>query len=127
MARDPWDDDVALPASGESDDENDWCPPSRRRGRSSKGRLTGGGNRSRERRRGIGDAFSRFLSQMEWYDYIMIPVLVILALVVVFAFDNVMQLYVLLTMRLIDLGFVLLVILIIVLVLMFIFGRPRRY
>lgn len=89
------------------DDDDDWYPTSSRNNRKT--------NRKKNSTRFSFPDIS-FLSGLEWYDYIMIPLLCISAIMIVLNFTSVMEFFLILTVRLLDVAFVLLFLLLLILV-----------
>ena len=112
------DDDMFL------EDDEPYVPPSRR------------GRRKRQRKIGLkshkqGGLFPRLLprislpSSLEWYDYIMIPLLVVIAIMIVLNFSSVMEFFFVLTVRVLSLGFELLTFHIIIAIIIAIIKRSK--
>ena len=66
-----------------------------------------------------------FPSGLEWYDYIMIPLLCIFAIMIILNFTSVMEFFLMLTIRVLDLGLLIIVLLIVIFIIYICFKRPR--
>lgn len=99
------------------DDDDNWVP-------SGSSRKPRGGNGGKKQKFNV--SLGNLNLNLAWYDYVMIPLLVILAVTIFLNFSDVMKLFLILTIRLIDIGFMLLIILILILILLLLLHR-RRY
>ena len=90
-----------------------------------KGLLPGTGRRKRTRGRKskIPDIFNG--SALEWYDWVMIPLLIFMGVMIVLHFDGIMTFFLFLTIRLIDLGLIILLFIFLILFVILIFRRRR--
>ena len=98
--------------------------------KSSNDNRKNGGKRTRavrnRRRRRTGFLSFHGISGAEWYDYIMTPLLILAAILIGFNIQDVLAVFFIITIRILDLSMVLLFIIALCLVLWFVFFRRRR-
>lgn len=96
------------------DNDDDWCPPSSKKKQRTKRKITG-----------LSFPDIDFLSGLEWYDYIMIPLLTISAIMIILNFTSVMEFFLILTVRLLDLALLIFIFIIIICIIVLLLRRPR--